>query len=61
MLQERCSAAENGLSSASHDVNALRADRDSLQQQVRGCTACCTASTVPSDCRTMVRQTESQW
>lgn len=36
MLQERCSAAENNLSSASHDVNALRADRDALQQQVRG-------------------------
>jgi hypothetical protein len=35
MLQERCSAAENNLSSASHDVNALRADRDALQQQVR--------------------------
>jgi hypothetical protein len=35
MLQERCSAAENGLSTASHDVSALRADRDALQQQVR--------------------------
>lgn len=34
MLQERCSAAENGLSSAGHDVNALRTDRDDLQQQV---------------------------
>jgi hypothetical protein len=34
MLQERCSAAENGLSSAGHDVGALRADRDALQQQV---------------------------
>ncbi|KAI8468966.1 MAG: hypothetical protein J3K34DRAFT_292723 [Monoraphidium minutum] len=35
MLQERCSAAENNLSSASHDVNALRCDRDALQQQLR--------------------------
>ena len=36
LLQERCSAAENGLSSASHDASALRADRDALQQQVAG-------------------------
>lgn len=37
MLQERVSVAENGLNSASHDVNALRIDRDMLQQQVRAC------------------------
>jgi hypothetical protein len=41
MLQERCSVAENGLSSASHDVSALRTDRDALQQQVGGLNSTC--------------------
>ena len=35
MLQERCNAAESGLASAQYDADALSADRDALQQQVR--------------------------
>jgi hypothetical protein len=31
LLQERCSAAENGASTAAHDADALRAERRSLQ------------------------------
>lgn len=41
MLQERCSTAENGLTSASHDIAALKSERDQLHHQVH--TMCATA------------------